>query len=184
MRNKATLGMTTLILSAFVLAAGCGGGQKTLAVSDVIRNARALDGKTIRVRGQAYFWMEPSREEMWMFGGCAINPDGSPSKRGHVVGWLALYDEVDSTQPPREEAGLTIAESDFHCEGNYCTMTCGPFEPVTGRTFELVGTLRAVNEQSAEMKLVLENLDLDESRQFVNEKWAPIPTGDFGFVFP
>src|SRR5574341_90970 len=147
-------------------------GQKTLTVSDVIRNARALDGKTIRVRGQAYFWMEPSREEMWMSGGCAINPDGSLSKRGHVVGWLALYDEVDPTKPPREEAGLTISVSDFHCEGNYCTMTCGPFEPVTGRTLELVGTLR-IHEQSAEMKLVLENLNLDGPSTELPTKGSP-----------
>ena len=43
-----------------VVLTGCGGGQ-TLRVADVIQNAEGLDEKTVRVRGQAFIWMDPSK---------------------------------------------------------------------------------------------------------------------------
>jgi len=171
-----------LVLFAFVT--GCS-GQKSLTIPEVIQNAKTLDGKTIRVRGQAYLWIEPSQSEMWMFGGCAIDPDGSLSQRGHVVGWLTLYDQIDPDDlrlhgAPHDDTGIKISESSFHCEGNYCTMTCKSFEVVSGRNYEFVGVLR-VKDGS---ELILENIELHRSSQLVDGKWAPISTGEFGFGFP
>jgi hypothetical protein len=168
-----------------LLTFGCGTQKNILTVSEVIRNADSLDGQTIRVRGQAYLWIDPSREEMWMFGGCAINPDGSPSEGGSVSGWLELYDQIDPDDlknygAPHNDRGIKIAESSFDCKGNYCKMTCRPFEVVSDKTYELVGALR-VKEGP---ELILENIDLDRSRQMVNGSWLPVSTGNFDVMFP
>jgi len=87
---KIFLAATILILLSLPFA-GCG-NSRTYAISELSKIAGSLDGKRIRVRGQAYLWLEPSVEEMWGFGGCAINLDGSPSTQGVVIGWLTLYD--------------------------------------------------------------------------------------------
>lgn len=171
-----------LLLFAFVTACS---GQKPLTVAEVVENADRLDGKSIRVRGLAYLWVDPSRAEMWMFGGCAVDPDGTLSKQGNVVGWLTLYDSEypdnwGGDDAPRNVTGVKVSESSFHCNGDYCKITCSPFEVTAQRMYEFAGTLR-VNGVS---DFILENIDLDQSSQFVDGKWMPLSAGNFGVMFP
>ena len=53
-------------------------------------------------------------------------------------------------------------------------MTCSPFDPRTAKEFEFVGTLSVVDSH-----LTLGNLDLQASRQRIDEVWTPIETGQF-----
>ncbi len=171
-----------LLLFVFVIGYG---RQKPLTVAEVIQNAERLDAKTIRVRGMAYLWVDPFQAEMWMSGGCAVDPDGTLSKQGNVVGWLTLYDSAypanwGGDDAPRDVTGVTISEAAFHCGGDYCKITCSPLEVVAQRMYEFVGTLR-VNESS---KLILENIDLDRSSQLVDGKWLPLSSRNFDVMFP
>ncbi len=166
-----------LLLLVFVM--GCG-GQKPLTVAEVIRNAERLNGKTIRVRALAYLLVDPSQAEMWMFGGCAPG-----STEGHVIGWLTLYDSIDRDDlahygVPHDKTGIKISDSNFHCEGNYCKMTCAPFEVTSQQMYELVGTLR-VNGPS---NFTLENIDLKQSSQLVDGEWKSISPGNLDVMFP
>jgi hypothetical protein len=173
-----------VMLIVFLFVTGCG-KQKPLTVAQVVQNAKDLDGKTIRVRGLAYLWIDPSVPEMWMFGGCALEPDGTLSKQGHVAGWLTLYDSIDRDDiiqygVPHDKTGIKISESNFHCEGSFCKMTCSPFTVTSQQTYEFVGTLR-VNGDS---DLALEDIDLKQSSQLVDDEQRPISTGDFNVMFP
>lgn len=175
--------MRWLVMPLFAFVAGCS-GQKALTAAEVIQNAERLNGKPVRVRGFAYLWIDPSRAEMWMFGGCALKTDPS-DRQGYVKGWLTLYDSAypddwGGDDAPRDEPGVKIAESSFDCEGDYCKITCSPFEVVAQRMYEFVGTLQ-VNETS---ELLLENINLDQSSQLVDGKWTPISRGDFDVMFP
>lgn len=154
--------------------------QKPMTVAEVIQNAEKLDGKTIRVRSLAYLWSNPTRAEMWTFGGCAPG-----STEGHVTGWLTLYDAIDRNDivqygVPYNETGIKISEAGFRCEGNYCKMTCSPFKVISEQTYEFVGTLR-VNGAS---DFILEDIDIEQSSQLVNGKWEPLSTGSFDLMFP
>jgi hypothetical protein len=166
------------------LVAGCS-GQKALTIAEVLQNAERLDGKTIRVRGWAYLWINPSRATLWLYGGgCAVKIDPN-ERQGYVKGWLTLYgstylDEWGGDGAPHEETGVKISESSFKCEGDYCKITCSPFEVVTQRMYEFIGTLQ-VNKNS---EFFLENIDLKRSRQLVDDNWIPISTGDFEVMFP
>lgn len=181
MRRNHLTGWIVLLL--FALVTSCN-GQKTFTVAEVIQNAERLDGKTIHVRGFAYLWMNPSQAEMWKTGGCI--PKTDPSYRQIAVGgWLTLYDSVFSDNwggddAPRDEIGVKISESSFDCKGDYCGLTCSPFEVVSQRMYELVGTLR-VNGNS---EFILENIDLDQSRQLVDGEWISIQKADFVVPFP
>jgi len=182
MISKAILLLVALFL--LVPIVGCT-GQKTLTVSEVVRDAEGLDGETIRVRGQAFLWTEPSQAEMWMFGGCVPGTDPSHSRQGIVVGWLTLYESIDSDDlgrygVPHDEMGIRISDSDFHCNGDYCAVTCQPFEVVPRRMYELIGTLKV----NADSEIILENIDLERSSQLVEGNWARIPGGEFGIAFP
>jgi hypothetical protein len=164
-----------VVLIVFIFITGCG-QQKPMTVARVIQDAKSLDGQTIQVRGLANLRVDPSRAEMWMFGGCA---PGSPE--GHVVGWLTLYDPLSQGQDnPDNAISIKIAESSFHCEGNYCKITCSPFQATSYEMYEFVGTLR-VNGDS---DFTLENIDLEQSSWFVNGEWKPISAGNFDVMFP
>lgn len=163
----------------FIFVTACS-GQKPLTVAEVVQNAERLNGKTVRVRALAYLWVNPSRTEMWMFGGCAPG-----STDGHVVGWLTLYDAIDRDDiahygVPHDETGIKISESNFHCEGNYCQMICSSFDATSEQMYQFVGMLR-VNGQS---DFTLENIDLDRSSRLVDGEWVPIREGDFNVFFP
>lgn len=161
-------------LLLFVFVTGCG-EQKPQTVAQVIQNAKALDGKIVRVRGRANLLVDPSEAEMWGAGGCM--PKTDPSFRpGVAEGWLTLYDPL--TQD--DGAIIKIAESSFHCEGDYCKITCAPFKVTAHEMYEFVGTLR-VNGDS---EFILENIDLEQSRQLVNAEWTAISTGNFDVIFP
>jgi hypothetical protein len=170
-----------LLLIAFVTACS---GPKSLTVTQVLQNADRLDGKTIRVRGQAYLWVDPSQAAMWMTGGCIPKTDPS-YRQGVTTGWLTLYDSLQEDNlaedgTPRDKPGIKISEENFRCNGDYCTMTCSPFEVTSLRTYEFVGTLRT-NPNS---ELILEDIDLGQSSQLVDGKWTSISTRKFDVMFP
>jgi hypothetical protein len=172
-----------VLLLLFVLVTGCS-AQKVLTISEVIQNAERLDGKMIRVRGFAYLWINPSQAQMWGMGGCVPKTDPSYGQ-GVAIGWLTLYDSVfpdtwGGDHAPRDEIGVRISESAFGCNGDFCKITCSPFEVVSGRTYELVGTLQ-VHENS---DLILENIDVEGSSQLVDGEWIPISARNFDVLFP
>lgn len=180
-QSKMVMGLAVLILIAATI--GCS-GESSLTVAEVIQNADQLDGKTIRVRGQAYLWVNPSRTQMWMFGGCAPKTDPS-YRQGGVVGWLTLYDSLDAEDlaedgTPRSKTGIKIAEENFRCGGDYCKIICSPFEAMSSRMYEFVGRLRS----NSNSELILEDIDLGQSSQLVNGTWAPISGGTFDVMFP
>lgn len=172
------------VILLFMFVTACG-GQKALTVAEVIQNAERLDGKSIRVRGWAYLWLSPSRATMWLYGGgCAAKLDPN-ERQGYVKGWLTLYDltypdEWGGDGAPHDEAGIKISESSFSCEGDYCKITCSPFEVGTQRTYEFVGTLK-VDENS---EFILEDINLEQSRQLVDGNWIPIQKVNFDIQFP
>lgn len=176
-----TIPLRRLAFLLLVLLTACG-RQQVFRVNEVVQNVERLDGKTIRVRGLAYLWMEPSPSEMGMTGGCI--PTTDPSYRpGVVTAWLILYESLADLVPdsiPSEQAGIKISEESFRCDGDYCKITCSSFEVVPQRMYEFVGALRV----SADSELILEDIDLDRSRQLVDGQWLPISTGDFDLMFP
>ena len=122
---------------------------------------------------------------MWMFGGCAVYPEGAEVRQGYVRGRLTLYDSLEPgdlsrTGSPDDKPGIRISKSDFSCEGDYCKITCSAFEVVSWRMYELVGMLRAVPGWEP----ILENIDLEQSTQLVDGNWIPLATGDFEVGFP
>lgn len=179
MKNHVRFGLFILL----ALLTACS-GPKALTVAEAVQDAERLDGHTIRVRGLAYLWVDPSQAEMWMFGGCMPTTDPNYGQ-GVVKGWLTLYDSIDPEDiahygVPYEETGIKISESYFHCGGNYCGMTCSSFEVVSQRMYEFVGRLQ-VDDQSG---LILEELDLDQSSQLVDGNWTTISNGNFEVMFP
>lgn len=120
---------------------------------------------------------------MWMSGGC--RPDTDPSMPGNVNGWLTLYDQIDMDDlrhygAPHDDTGIKISKASFHCDGNYCLMTCQGFEAISLRMYEFFGILRV----NADSELILENIDLNESSQLVDGEWLPISTGKLQVYFP
>jgi hypothetical protein len=122
---------------------------------------------------------------MWLYGGgCAVKLDPN-ERQGYVKGWLTLYDtayqdEWGGDGAPHDEPGVKVSESSFKCEGDYCKITCSPFEVISERMYEFVGTLQV----SGDSEFILENIDLEQSRQLINGNWVPISTGDFDVMFP
>ena len=155
-----------------------------MTVAQVIQKAERLDGKMIRVRGAANLWLQPSQAEMWIYGGCAVKRDPN-ERQGSVKGWLALYDLTDWERSwrydgPRDETGVKISESSFKCEGDYCKISCSPFEVIPQRMYEFVGTLQVTQGN----EFLLENIVLDQSRQLVDGKWIPLSNANFDIMFP
>ena len=182
--NKKDIVPIIVLFLLLVLCAGCR-EQKALSVSEIIQNAEALNGRVVRVRGVAYLWVNPTQAEMWMFGGCAPSNDASSSSQGNVVGWLTLYDQIDPNGlknygVPHDKTGIRISDSDFHCNGNYCSMTCSSFEVQSQQAYEFVGTLRF----NKEAEPILENLNLGASRLLLDGKWVSIPMGESKIFFP
>lgn len=165
---------------------GCASAPKTLTVSEVIEQAEALNGETIRVRGVAYLWTEPSSSEMWNYGGC-IPASAGPPKWEVVVGWLTLYESIDpddlglyGSAAAYDKRGIRIADSSFHCDGGICGLTCQPFTVQSRHTYEFIGTLRVDNSG----QLTLEEIDLEQSAQLVNGELQSIPAENFPVMFP
>ena len=166
------------LLALLLLLAGCG-SPHVLTVSEVRDKADALEGKLIRVRGRAHFSTVP------YVGLTGCIPAGSG--RIDVVGRLDLFDET--APDPAYYGGkqplpsIQVSEASLQCKGDTCQVTCTPFNPEEARVFELVGTLR-VDNQGGKQELVLENVNLKESRRLVEEKLEPIPTGTFHYIYP
>ncbi len=165
---------------------GCASAPQTLTVPEVIEQAESLNGETVRVRGVAYIWTDPSSSEMWNYGGC-IPDSAGPPKWDVVVGWLTLYEAVDPADLgfygpalAYEKRGIRIADSSFHCDGSVCGLTCEPFTVQSRRTYEFTGILRM--DEAGE--LTLEGIDLEQSAWLVDGELQPIPAENFGVGFP
>jgi hypothetical protein len=174
-----------LMIFPLLFLTACGYDRDPMTVSAVLQNTAVLNGKTVRVLGVAYLWTDPTQAQMWMFGGCAVYPEGTEVRQEYVRGWLMLYDSLEpadlsSTGAPHDKTGLKISTSDFSCEGDYCNITCSSFEVVSWRMYDLVGVLRVVSGAEP----ILESIDLEGSSQLVDEKWIPLQTGDFDVGFP
>lgn len=164
--------LISILLLVFV--SGCG-RQKPMTVAQVLENAASLDGQTLRVRGRANIQSAPSQEEIAAAGGCAN------TKQGTTEGWLTLYDPLTQDRDHLENPpGIKIAASSFHCEGDNCQITCSPFQVASHETYEFSGTLRV----NGEAEIILENIDLEQSRQFIDGEWKPIAAGTFEVTFP
>ena len=173
-----------LILGLLVLSlAGCNEDDEFLTVSEVWQDATALDGKRIRVRGPGRLQYEPVHP--MRVGGCSPVPSANPPIKARAV----IFEEPLDYNPKHE---LFISESSLKCEGNTCSMTCTPFDPPQDlhgyvnpsiTNYEFVGTLR-VDSQGSEEVLILDDIDIEASRQLVDEKWEPIPAGEFSWLFP
>ena len=174
-----------LLLVLFVCFSGCTSASQTLTVSEVIEQAESLNGKTIRVRGVAYLWSEPSASEMWNYGGC-IPDSAGPPKWDVVVGWLTLYESIEpddlglyGSAAAYENPGIRIADSSFHCDGGVCGLTCRPFTVRSHQTYEFTGTL-CVDAAG----LTLKEIDLEQSAWLVDGELQPIVAENFPIVFP
>lgn len=155
-----------------------------LTVSETWKNAEALDGTIIRVRGEAKVYTEP-------YVGLIGCPPAGVIENDVVVGRMVLLPEDD---PHASQAsGIAIAESSLLCEGSHCGLSCAPFHPgpmdycsaphPSASIYELVGMLR-VSQVNGETRLVLENIDLAKSQRWMTETWESIPTGKFEYMCP
>jgi len=173
--QKKKLEWVWIYLFLFVLTA-CA-PVKALTVSEVWQNAQALEGKPIRVRGQAVFSTVPYQG----LTGCV------PGGGGEIKGELALYDE-DAPDPlyyggNEPLARLEISTDSLNCQGNTCQMTCTPFDPHAAKAFEFKGTLHK-ETRLGKIVLILSELDLDKSFQISGAAQKPMPTGTFQIIFP
>ena len=167
-RARVMMVVCVLLTTAFVV--GCdppGEKESYLTVTKASRRAKSLDGETVRVRGYGHFLLEQT----------LVLCEPARCDCNERWGRLVLLDEefkpADSSRffsLPR----VSISESDLRCSGDECSMTCSPFDPRTAKEFEFVGTLSVVDSH-----LTLENLDLQASRQRIDEVWTPIETGQF-----
>ena len=164
--------------------AGCVAWQEPLTVTQVWQDAKSLEGKRIRVRGQADFQLIPYHP--LQIGGCIVTAEGE--QRPRIIGELRLHDQ-DSHDPKN---AILISESSLQCEGDVCSVGCKPFAPSAHATwggaetveaFEFVGTLR-VRHQGNEVVLILDNIDLDQSRRLADGKWGAIPIEEITYAFP
>jgi hypothetical protein len=166
-----------------ILLTGC--GRDVLTVTEVWKDAQSLDGKKIHMRGRAHVFTVPYEGLI----GC---PPGGDVV---IVGKMELLDE-DTPDPGyySEEEPLpriAIPESSLQCSGDYCMITCAPFDPgcsddcipTREYVFEMVGTLR-VSPQQGQTILVLEDLDLGVSRRLNKDGWESIPMGMYEYGFP
>lgn len=185
MRIQSNLLQIFVLVSVMLVLAGCGGRHDCLTVSEVWQKAQALEGEQICVRGRAHFFTVP----YYGLVGCPIGGGGE------LVGRLELLDE-DAPSPAYYSGEqpllrLAVGESSLQCTGDHCGMKCTPFDPgclspcrpERATVFELVGVLRIVGKQD-DVALVLEDIDLQESRRFLDGEWGPIPTGTFSYMFP
>ena len=174
-----------LLVVVLLSLVACNESDEFLTVSKVWQEATALDGKRIRVRGLGALRYEPIHP--LQIGGCSV----VPSANSPVKGIGMLFEESLNNQPRRE---ILISESSLICQGDTCSVTCRPFKPpadtrtlalesASPRIYELVGTLR-INSQEGEVVLILDDIDMETSGWLVDEKWEPLPTGEFTQIFP
>ena len=169
-RARKTLLVLILSTTALVVGRATPGEKRSyLTVPEARRHAKLLNGQQVRVRGYAEFTIyktqllcKPAR--------CDCN---------QAWGELFLF-EKDPKDPQSffDLASISISRAELKCEGNDCSMDCIPFDPCTAKEFEFVGTLR-IDHEFYFNGLVLENLDLESSRQLIDKKWVPIETGRF-----
>ncbi|MDJ0752095.1 MAG: hypothetical protein QNJ45_01140 [Ardenticatenaceae bacterium] len=170
------------ILLAVISFAGCNGRDQYLTPSEVWGNADSLAGERIRVRALGVLRYEPFHP--LQVGGCAPESFENPAITGRVI----LFEgSRDNPIHP-----IVISESSLQCEGNTCSVTCSPFNPppnlhgfvnAVPDTYEFVGTL-IVDSGGGNRVLILDEIDVEASRQLKDGVWEPLPAGEFTSIFP
>ncbi len=142
-----------------------------LTVSEALQHAESLDGKQVRVRGYGFFIINTT---------LLICPPGR-CDCNQTSGVLVLLEEElypEDYHRLDDLASIYISESSLKCQGNDCSVDCTPFDPSTAKEFEFEGVLK-IDHTSDPNRLILQNLDLEASRQLIGDEWIPIETGRF-----
>ena len=153
-----------------------------MSVSEVWQMATKLDGQILRIRGPVILQYTPYHP--MQIGGCSLELD----RNAQIVGKAVLL------EAPRASEGrvISISEASFQCLGDTCGVTCQPFAPPkdfwghsgeVGNIYEFEGRLR-VDNNNDNIELVLEDVDVADTRQLVDGRWEQVPTGIFSINFP
>lgn len=163
-----------VLFIATVLMAGCTAPEQKpnyLTVPEVWEDAPSLAGEQIRVRGWKRFYHSVT-VQLCQPPSCDCNQS---------KGYLELLEEGLPSEDDRyfSMSKIVIPGSSLDCRGNECYMVCTPFDPTCAEAFEFVGRLRIAEWNENNKQLWLEDLDLEASRQLIDEEWVPIQTGRF-----
>ncbi|MBE2220978.1 MAG: hypothetical protein IAF02_05530 [Anaerolineae bacterium] len=144
-------------------------GKECYQVTEVWKDVRGLAGKRICVNGKAEYSIATTLSLC-----CPASCDCN-----ETFGEVRLISEEKITYNPRVSIIDYISLDSPTCKGNECQITCSPFNPEGIEYFHLIGTLSVTSRNGEPAWLKLTDLDMQNSRQFVNGKWEPIPTGTF-----
>ena len=152
--------VVTLTLAA---CAGQSEGIPMLTVAEIWEDPPAYGNQIVCVKGQADFMHSMTL--------AACDPPSCDCNRSG--GHLSLLNEAG-----RRDRAIWVAttETGLLCEGNECEMICRPFDPRSADALELVGRLRVQRVDGSSYHLILDDLDLEASRQLVAGQWKPIST--------
>ncbi len=146
------LGVFGLIVSAFLLDnyLVLGSQNDYLTVQEVMENRYSLNGKNVTIRGNINILYIMQTLLLCIPDTCHCND---------------TYVEYSFD-------GIEIDE--LSCSGDQCAIQCSPFNPQTGDVYIFVGTLLVRGE-----RIILRDIDFEASRQLIEGRWVPIPTGAF-----
>ena len=161
--------LTILLVSAFLLVLISVGvfasllANRPVGVNELWEREytnRNLEGKTMVVRGDILF--EPFSE--FRFNSVYIvDSDASIDLRSPSFAfWFGVG--ID---------GVSCIVDDIEN-----LMTCQPFDPTRAKMFEFKGTIN-IDQVGKKEIMWLSNINFENSRQFVDGKWQPIPLGKF-----
>ncbi len=137
-----------------------------LTVTEAFQRAKLLEGKQVRVRGYGFFNVMRTNKV------CTPASCDCNTTHGHLV----LFEETGSWQNWGVLDKIFISASSLSCQGDECSMECIHFDPTIAKEFEFAGTL--VDRDDFKI-LYLEDIDLEASRQLIDDEWIPIETGRF-----
>jgi len=112
---------------------------------------KSLRGRVVTVRGHAF--LHPQYHRLWLL---------NPEMELPMACWF----------------GVGIDELACEVNDNDKVMTCQPFDPSQATAFEFRGTLH-LHQMGKLTFMELSNIDFEHSRQLIDSRWQPIPTGEF-----
>ena len=144
--------------------------NKPLSVYDVWSNAKILDGKKIHVQGKAVF-------SIWLIGEGACCSQACNC--GERLGFLELVSDSPIRINKKHSSTDYISIYLPSCDGDYCSLTCSPFDPTKAEAFEFYGVLEASYRNDDVTGLLLKDIDFSVSKQLIDGEWRAIETGKF-----
>ena len=152
------------------VCAGPAPAIRTMTVSQIWEAPLAVSNQTLRVRGRAEFLI-------WQTLQLCDPPTCDCNRSGGRPSLLDGEDvESDSSVNRQQTIWVSTSETGLQCAGNECELVCRPFDPQRAEAFELVGRLRVQSINPNAYHLILDNLDIEASRQLIDGNWVPIPT--------